>query len=44
VAELDPPARTFYTKAVIGNALAAFAVANGKRYGRIDVGSPRRRS
>jgi hypothetical protein len=34
VAELDPPARTVYTQAVVGNALAAFAVANDKRYGR----------
>jgi hypothetical protein len=30
VAELDPAARTVYTKVVIGNALAAFAVANRK--------------
>jgi hypothetical protein len=31
VAELDPAARTVYTQVVIGNALAAFAVVNGKR-------------
>jgi hypothetical protein len=31
VAELDPAARTVYTQAVIGNALAAFAVANGRQ-------------
>jgi hypothetical protein len=34
VAELDPAARTVYTQVVIGNALAAFAVANDKHYGR----------
>jgi hypothetical protein len=42
VAELDPSARTVYTQAVIGNALAAFAVANGKRYGRIISGEAQR--
>jgi hypothetical protein len=31
VAELDPAARTVYSHAVIGNALAAFAVANGRQ-------------
>jgi hypothetical protein len=34
VAELDPAARNVYTQVVIGNALAAFAAANGKLYER----------
>jgi hypothetical protein len=40
VAALDPAARTVYTQVVIGNALAAFAVANGKRYERQIAGDP----
>ena len=40
VAALDPAARTVYTQVVIGNALAAFAVAHGQRYERQIAGDP----
>jgi hypothetical protein len=44
VAELDPAARTVYTQVVIGNALAAFAVANGKPLKGIVSGRSKRES
>ena len=44
VAELDPAARTVYTKVVIGNALEAFAVANRKPSGWIVRGGSKRES